>query len=116
MSVSYGSYSSAYKFFLDDFLLGNGTNQNSSEYFEGLLHNVKVYVPSNTLRAKVWSQRTSVSNPSSSITGAHVNPASDWADAQSNFSNNASNGSTAATSDIPVFESPYLFPSSSRSP
>lgn len=108
MSVSYGSYSSAYKFFLDDFLLGNGTNQNSSEYFEGLLHNVKVYVPSNTLRAKVWSQRTSVSNPSSSITGAHVNPASDWADAQSNFSNNASNGSTAATSDIPVFESPSL--------
>ena len=109
MSVSYGSYSSSsYKFFLDDFLLGNGTNQNSSEYFEGLLHNVKVYVPSNTLRAKVWSQRTSVSNPSSSIPGAHVNPLSDWADAQANFSNNASNGSTASTSDIPVFESPSL--------
>lgn len=92
MSVSYGSYSSSsYKFFLDDFLLGNGTNQNSSEYFEGLLHNVKVYVPSNTLRAEVWNQKTSVSNSTS-----------DWADAQSNFSNNAN------SSDLSVFESPYL--------
>lgn len=92
MSVSSGSYSSSsYKFFLDDFLLGNGTNQNSSEYFEGLLHNVKVYVPSNTLRAEVWNQKTSVSNPTS-----------DWADAQSNFSNNAN------SSDLSVFESPYL--------
>ena len=92
MSVSYGSYSSSsYKFFLDDFLLGNGTNQTSSEYFEGLLHNVKVYVPSNTLRAEVWNQKTSVSNPTS-----------DWADAQSNFSNNAN------SSDLSVFESPSL--------
>jgi len=92
MSVSYGSYSSSsYKFFLDDFLLGNGTNQTSSEYFEGLLHNVKVYVPSNTLRAEVWNQKTSISNPTS-----------DWADAQSNFSNNAN------SSDLSVFESPYL--------
>ena len=116
MSVSYGSYSSSsYKFWLGyssssfDFTLGTSPGFSSStRYFDGLLHNVNLSVPSNTLRAKVWSQRTSVSNPSSSIPGAHVNPASDWADAQSNFSNSASNGSTAATSDIPVFESPYL--------
>lgn len=115
MSVSSGSYSSSsYNFWLGyssssfDFTLGTSPGFSSStRYFDGLLHNVNLSVPSNTLRAKVWSQRTSVSNPSSSIPGAHVNPASDWADAQSNFSNSASNGSTAATSDIPVFESPY---------
>lgn len=114
MSVSYGSFSStSYNFWLGyssssfDFTLGTSPGYSSStRYFDGLLHNVNLSVPRNTLRAKVWSQRTSVSNPSSSIPGAHVNPSSDWADAQSNFSNNASNGSTAATSDIPVFESP----------
>lgn len=114
MSVSYGSFSStSYNFWLGyssssfDFTLGTSPGYSSStRYFDGLLHNVNLSVPINTLRAKVWSQRTSVSNPSSSIPGAHVNPSSDWADAQSNFSNNASNGSTAATSDIPVFESP----------